>query len=168
MLPHLPIRTSLTHICYASFFRPNGTLKCNSALNIELKNKGFNGKIYVEPGASSWFTGGWAKALILAGTVYLYRKELRIIGRGVLAGANLAIECWEQHPRQQDGDVKGKRSPSFQSLRFLGLFPMTMHLVFSSGDTHEKLDILDRHPAGENFHGILKVGFEHDVPHAVY
>ncbi|KAI4933884.1 uncharacterized protein J4E92_003553 [Alternaria infectoria] len=90
------------------FFRPNGTLKCNSALNIELKNKGFNGKIYVEPGASTWFTGGWAKALVLAGTVYLYRNELRIIGRGVLAGANLAIERWEQRQRQKDGDVKGK------------------------------------------------------------
>jgi len=82
----------------------------NSALNIELKNKGFNGKIYVEPGASSWFTGGWAKALILVGTVYLYRNELRIIGRGVLAGANLAIERWEQRQQQKDGDVKGKEA----------------------------------------------------------
>ncbi|KAI4625549.1 hypothetical protein J4E80_002681 [Alternaria sp. BMP 0032] len=90
------------------FFRPNGTLKCNSALNIELKNKGFNGKIYVEPGTSSWPTGRWAKALVLAGTVYLYRNELRVIGRGVFAGANLAIERWEQRQRQQDGDVKGE------------------------------------------------------------
>ncbi|KAI4666807.1 uncharacterized protein J4E79_002847 [Alternaria viburni] len=90
------------------YFRPRGLIMGNSALNIELKNKGYNGKIYVEPGASSWFTGGWAKALVLAGTVYLYRNELRIIGRGVLAGANLAIERWEQRQRQQDGDVKGK------------------------------------------------------------
>ena len=71
-------------------------MKGSSALNIEMKHKGFNGKIYVEPGASSWFTGGWARALVLVGTVYLYRNELRIIGRGVLAGANLAIERWEQ------------------------------------------------------------------------
>jgi len=83
-------------------------MKGNSALNIELKNKGINGSIYVEPGASSWFTSGWAKALVLAGTVYLYRNELRIIGRGVLAGANLAIERWEQRQQQKDGDVKGK------------------------------------------------------------
>lgn len=74
----------------------------NSALNIELKNKGARGNIYVEPTASSWFTDGWAKA------VYLYRNELRIIGRGVLAGANLAVERWEQRQCQQDGDEKGK------------------------------------------------------------
>jgi len=83
-------------------------MKGSSALNIEMKNKGFNGKIYVEPGASSWPTGRWAKAFALAGTVYLYRNELRIIGRGVLAGANLAIERWDQRQRKKDGDVKGK------------------------------------------------------------
>ncbi|KAI4949133.1 hypothetical protein J4E91_005597 [Alternaria rosae] len=74
------------------FFRPRGTMMGNLALNIELKNKGVRGNIYIGPAASCWFTGGWAKALILAGTVYLYRNELRIIGRGVLAGANLAVE----------------------------------------------------------------------------
>jgi hypothetical protein len=67
--------------------------------------------MYFEPVASStppssWLTGGWAKVLVVAGTVYLYRNELRIIGRGALAGANLAMERWERRRGQRDGDVK--------------------------------------------------------------
>ena len=101
----------------SSFFRTRGTLiggphalGC-SALNIELKNN--DGNIYFEPVASSnpsssWFTGVWVKLLTTAGTLYIYRNELRIIGRGMLAGANLAMDRWEQHRRQQDSDSKGK------------------------------------------------------------
>lgn len=61
---------------------------------ITMKNKG--GCINLEGSSSSaWGFGSWSRVLLTAGAVYWYRNELRIIGRGVLAGAKLAIERCE-------------------------------------------------------------------------
>ena len=67
-------------------------------LEIDIRNE--NGRVGFEPAgecssAAGWEYGGWAKLVLAAGAVWYYRNELRIIGRGILAGANLAISRWE-------------------------------------------------------------------------
>jgi hypothetical protein len=112
-----------------SFYQPHGTLLGlegeirDMGVDIDIKNK--DGILRFEPGSypsssspasspssASFFglsTGTWAKVLLGAGAVYYWRTELRIIGRGIMAGANLAIERMEKKhkekketPRQQD------------------------------------------------------------------
>ena len=65
-------------------------------LEIGIRNEG--GRVGFDP-ASEWSwkygSGGWAKVVLATGAVWYYRHELRIIGRGILAGANLAISRWE-------------------------------------------------------------------------
>ena len=80
------------------FFHPGNFEAEKIGLEIAVKNK--DGCVEFEPAGSSssaagWAYGGWAKIVLAAGAVWYYRNELRIIGRGILAGANLAISRWE-------------------------------------------------------------------------
>ena len=45
--------------------------------------------------------------------------------------------------------------------------PAAMYFPLRFGDTHEHLGIFDGNPTGEDFHDVLKVGFEDNVTHAV-
>jgi len=67
-------------------------------LEIDIRNE--DGRVGFEPAgcsssAAGWEYGGWAKLVLAAGAVWYHRNELRIIGRGILAGANLAISRWD-------------------------------------------------------------------------
>jgi hypothetical protein len=68
---------------------------------VNIRNKGGTMR-FERPAASSWNTGLWATLLVTAGTAYWYRNELRIIGRGIMAGANLAIERWEKKREEKE------------------------------------------------------------------
>jgi hypothetical protein len=48
--------------------------------------------------------------LFTAVAVYWYRNELRIIGRGVMAGANLAIERWETNKAAKKSGIQSSRA----------------------------------------------------------
>jgi hypothetical protein len=52
----------------------------------------------VDFNAANTQTNGWryGKRTLVAGAAYWYRNELFILARAILAGANLAIERWEE------------------------------------------------------------------------
>lgn len=49
----------------------------------------------------------------------------------------------------------------------LGDLPAAMDLPLSFGHAHEHFNVLDRNPAGKNFHAVFKVRFQDDITHAV-
>lgn len=57
---------------------------------------------------SSWFSASSLfKLAMFGGMVYIYREELKILGRGVMAGARLAIERWDEKEKEckRDRDI---------------------------------------------------------------
>jgi hypothetical protein len=46
----------------------------------------------------------------MVAAVYWYRNELRIIGRGVMAGANLAVERWETNKTAKKSGIQSSRA----------------------------------------------------------
>lgn len=39
---------------------------------------------------------GWLRVVVVGAVAYVYRDELRMLARGILAGARLAVEKWER------------------------------------------------------------------------
>ncbi|RAR08332.1 hypothetical protein DDE82_002312 [Stemphylium lycopersici] len=100
-----PVRVAIENKRGEVFFRPQGALTASlgsmGGLDIHIKNE--DGNVCFEPAspllistpASSrgfWGTGNWAKALVLAGFLYYYRREVRVVGRGIVAGVRVAVE----------------------------------------------------------------------------
>jgi hypothetical protein len=76
-------------------------------MSMQLKNK--NGTVFFEPTASSTSVLTWVtRFLFVAGTAYVFRDELCIIGRSVLAGANAAVERVGRYCRCEDSGGKRK------------------------------------------------------------
>jgi hypothetical protein len=99
--PYSAIHPLLT--AHRTFPLPKGKIQA-STVDVNIRNK--DGRMrFEQPVASSWKTGLVATLLVTAGTAYWYRNELRIIGRGIMAGANLAIERWE---KKREGKEKEK------------------------------------------------------------
>jgi hypothetical protein len=96
---------------HRTFPLPKGKIQAHT-VEVNIRNK--DGTMRFErPVASSWNTGLWATLLVTAGMAYWYMNELRIIGRGIMAGANLAIERWEK-TREEKEKEKNERSKSVE------------------------------------------------------
>jgi hypothetical protein len=80
-----------------------------SGVNFRIVNKKGTVDFTTSPASrSSWFSASsLLKLAIFGGMAYIYREELKILGRGVVAGARLAIERWEEKEddRKRDRDI---------------------------------------------------------------
>ncbi|KAF2873011.1 hypothetical protein BDV95DRAFT_593393 [Massariosphaeria phaeospora] len=70
-----------------------------------------DGRVEFAPlgGEKSWYKSGklWGMAT-LGASLWWYRKELRVVGRGLLAGCRLAAERWEQRKTVEAGKATDK------------------------------------------------------------
>jgi hypothetical protein len=54
------------------------------------------------PSASSWFSASsLLKLAVVGGLVYTYRAELKILARGVIKGARLGVERWQEREKER-------------------------------------------------------------------
>ncbi|KAK5800087.1 hypothetical protein VI817_002299 [Penicillium citrinum] len=47
-------------------------------------------------------------------------------------------------------------------------FSASVNFPLGLGDSHKEFNIFYRNPAGENFHYVLKIGFQNYITHAIY
>jgi hypothetical protein len=75
-------------------------------MNFRIVNKKGTVEFRTSPASrSSWFgTSSLFKLAMFGGMAYIYREELKILGRGVMSGARLAIERWNEKERERERD----------------------------------------------------------------
>lgn len=49
-----------------------------------------------------------------------------------------------------------------------GQFSAAMDFPFGLGDPHEEFDVFNGNPTSQNFHYVLKIGFQNYITHAIY